>query len=634
MAKQQQAVAAIIPLHNGGKYIEGSLNSILSQSVLPTEVVVVDDGSTDDGPIIVEAFADRNEKIRLVRQQQEGQSSARNRGAREVKEALLAFLDQDDLWLPDHIENLIEPFAERRARPLGWVYSDVDLMDERGCVFKRSYLGATNRGEEHPKRTLAACLRNDMMVWVSSAVISHEAFDAVGGFDETLRGYEDDDLWLRFFQAGFDNVFVPEVSTRVRRHGASATHSDRMKISRGLYGKKLLEAYENGSGSNANLVKHHIIHRFVEAELRDIRRCMRTDDHTKMVACMNNLKGYQPYLDADTERRVVEVTSKIEAGLLSTESNASEVTLSCDFGAEHFSKLPSVQPQEISQSDIFAALQAAFWNVRDPVPSAWSEHIPFLFSLVSLLKPRRYVELGVHHGASFLAACQAVERMQLRCNCVAIDSWIGDPHAGRHVDSVFTDFRNNISKSYDSFAGYIRKNFDSALEQFEDSSVDLLHIDGFHSFDAVRNDFTTWQPKLSDVGVVLFHDVNEYRADFGVWRFWNQIRKQYPSFAFGHGHGLGVLIVGEHSPLRRPIEGRSASLLSDDILDLAIVLFGGLGQFPETAIQKPSKDALQAKDNRIRQLEMQISEFQRSTSWRITKPLRALARALSLNKNR
>jgi hypothetical protein len=83
--------------------------------------------------------------------------------------------------------------------------------------------------------------------------------------------------------------------------------------------------------------------------------------------------------------------------------------------------------------------------------------------------------------------------------------------------------------------------FADALNHFDNESIDLLHIDGLHTYDAVKEDFTTWYPKVKPGGVILFHDVYARMMDFGAWKYWQEIAKEYPSFEFRHGFGLGVL---------------------------------------------------------------------------------------------
>jgi hypothetical protein len=182
------------------------------------------------------------------------------------------------------------------------------------------------------------------------------------------------------------------------------------------------------------------------------------------------------------------------------------------------------------------------------VPSGWWSHVPFAYWIVQATAPRVLVELGTYTGVSYAGFCQAVLEAGLPTRCHAVDHWRGDHHAGEYGEEVYEAFRDFHDARYERFSTLLRCTFDAALAWFSDSSIDLLHIDGLHSYDAVRHDFENWLPKLSQRGIVLLHDTNVRRDDFGVWRLWEELQCQYPSFQFLHGYGLGVLAVGNNVP--------------------------------------------------------------------------------------
>jgi glycosyltransferase involved in cell wall biosynthesis/GT2 family glycosyltransferase/SAM-dependent methyltransferase len=194
-------------------------------------------------------------------------------------------------------------------------------------------------------------------------------------------------------------------------------------------------------------------------------------------------------------------------------------------------------------------LDPLFWTPeRMGLSSAWWAHVPFAFWITAACKPRLLVELGTHNGVSYAAFCEAVLQVGLGTRCYAVDTWAGDEHAGYYGDQIYNDLRALHDKRYAAFSELIRSTFDDALRYFEDESIDLLHIDGFHTYEAVRNDFETWRQKLSRRAVVLFHDTNVRRDDFGVYKFFGELSQQFPSFEFLHGFGLGVVAVGAEAP--------------------------------------------------------------------------------------
>lgn len=185
-----------------------------------------------------------------------------------------------------------------------------------------------------------------------------------------------------------------------------------------------------------------------------------------------------------------------------------------------------------------------FWRPSYIAQSAWLEHIPFAFWLIDTLQPRKIVELGTHYGSSYFSFCQAVTKLDLQTQCYAVDTWSGDEHAGQYGEEVYRQVSEYNQQHYSDFSTLVRSTFDQALEHFPQGSIDLLHIDGLHTLEAVRHDFESWLPKLSDRAVVIMHDTNIRERGFGVFQLLDELKQQYPHFEFAHGHGLGVIGVG------------------------------------------------------------------------------------------
>ena len=178
--------------------------------------------------------------------------------------------------------------------------------------------------------------------------------------------------------------------------------------------------------------------------------------------------------------------------------------------------------------------------------TAWKGHIPFAIRLVELLAPEKLVELGVYYGDSYFAFCQAVKKFNLPTQCIGIDTWEGDTLTSKYNSAeVKEEVFSYNTQNYAEFSSLLSKNFDDAALEFTDNSIDILHIDGGHSYEEASHDFTTWLPKMKKNGIILFHDIEVRTFGFGVYKLWEEVTHEYPAFEFTHSCGLGVLSVNK-----------------------------------------------------------------------------------------
>ena len=187
-------ISVVIPLYNKGPHIARTINSVLAQTVTDFEIVVVDDGSTDNGTDIVASFNDP--RIRLIRQVNQGVSAARNRGISEARSDFIAFLDADDEWAPDHLETLLRlrsKFPEAGAYTTAYV-----RVLPGGEILSSKFKAIPPAPWEGviPDYFKAAAL-GDPPVCSSAVGIPKKVFDEVGLFKVGVKMGEDLDQWLR-----------------------------------------------------------------------------------------------------------------------------------------------------------------------------------------------------------------------------------------------------------------------------------------------------------------------------------------------------------------------------------------------------------------------------------------------------
>jgi glycosyltransferase involved in cell wall biosynthesis len=194
-----EKVAVIIPMFNASSTVSSTLSSVGRQSYTNIEIIVVDDGSTDNSAAIVADYATRDPRVRLIRQPNLGVAAARNTGVASTTAEYLAFVDADDLWASSKIELQMEALRDTDQN-VGAVYCWYALIDASGIVLDTSHQ-PTQEGF-----VLKRLCRTNFVGNGSSVLIKRAAFESVGGYDPSLRsrhaqGYEDLLICLRIAES-------------------------------------------------------------------------------------------------------------------------------------------------------------------------------------------------------------------------------------------------------------------------------------------------------------------------------------------------------------------------------------------------------------------------------------------------
>ncbi|MGB9596142.1 MAG: glycosyltransferase family 2 protein [Candidatus Poribacteria bacterium] len=200
-------VSVIIPVYNQEKYIKECIDSVINQSYANVEIIVVDDGSTDKTPDILRAYGD---KIKYIRQENQGPSSAINNGIKSANGSLICWLGSDDLYMPNKIEHQVELL--QREQSISIVYSDYITIDSYGNEINKVHI--LHPPQEKFARTML--IRN--FINGSTVMMRRECLDKVGYYDESLRADPDGDMWFRLLKNGYKFGHISEPLVKYRLH--------------------------------------------------------------------------------------------------------------------------------------------------------------------------------------------------------------------------------------------------------------------------------------------------------------------------------------------------------------------------------------------------------------------------------
>ena len=251
----------VMAAFNAAATVRSAIGSVLAQTNPDLELIVVDDGSTDGTAEALASVPDP--RVRAISQPNRGPAAARNAGIAEARGGYVAFLDSDDLLMPTYLER--SERALRESGGAGFAYTDAYVFDAATGKVRRRSAMARNRPPEPPPTDPAAFLlellqRNFIYV---ATTVPRKVLEHVGGFDESLKGPEDYELWLRILVRGYGAAWMPGRQALYRKHGS--------QLSRNVVTmtRSLLAVYDGLSMEDMPSVEHR---RLLERRRRETRR--------------------------------------------------------------------------------------------------------------------------------------------------------------------------------------------------------------------------------------------------------------------------------------------------------------------------------------------------------------------------
>ena len=261
-------VSIITPAWNAAEFLAETIDSVRAQTFTDWELLVIDDGSTDETAALVQRYATMDSRVRLLQQRNSGPSAARNRGMRSASGQFFAFLDSDDRWHPRYLRAQLDVFA---------LHPETGLVTGNGWFDGGPFDGAPTRpiATGHPELPLPLLIAQESSVFIMT-VFRRAVFDTIGGFDEQQWTSEDYDFWLRAAIAGFKFRRNPEPLGWYRIRGNSLSRN-RPRMLKGLL-HTFTKTRERCSGEPRRLIDRQIARFESELLLEEAKTAIERSD--------------------------------------------------------------------------------------------------------------------------------------------------------------------------------------------------------------------------------------------------------------------------------------------------------------------------------------------------------------------
>jgi glycosyltransferase involved in cell wall biosynthesis len=220
-------VSVVVPLYNHQRYIAAALDSVCRQSLRPDEVVVVDDGSTDSSPCVVQQYAAANPTVRLRRQSNQGAHHAINTGMSEARGDIVAILNSDDAYAPERLHECVQVLKERDD--IAAVATALDFMDDAGRAIPNPWYESARRYYDEVRDLAIALANGNFIMTTSNLVLRRSVAIELGGF-KALRYAHDLDFLLRLLAEGKRIHLIDRPLLRYRLHAHNTIKEDHRKV--------------------------------------------------------------------------------------------------------------------------------------------------------------------------------------------------------------------------------------------------------------------------------------------------------------------------------------------------------------------------------------------------------------------
>ena len=231
-------VSIIIPTYNYAEYIQKAIDSVLAQTYKNCEIIVVDDGSTDNTQEIIENKY--KNKVRYYYQENKGAPAARNKGIKKSKGEYLSFLDADDYLTESSIENRLTVLEQNKS--IAWVYSKWLYLDTQGNIIFNAFRDAPFLYKDKCKGNVFLAMLGGALICTPTVLVRKICVEEIGGFDERLTALQDYDLWLRVSHL-YPIEYIDEVLAYVLIHEGSISTTQSAYPSRAIINEKIEKNY-------------------------------------------------------------------------------------------------------------------------------------------------------------------------------------------------------------------------------------------------------------------------------------------------------------------------------------------------------------------------------------------------------